>query len=85
MNKLYADGMIMGRQEYRIAQLAEPVSHYTDAVRYGDLVFLSGAGPVDAEGRLTGGDDVTAQSRQVFENIKVMLEAVGADFQDILR
>jgi 2-iminobutanoate/2-iminopropanoate deaminase len=77
--------VIMDRQEYRVAQLAEPVSHYTDLVRYGELVFLSGAGPVDAEGRLTGGDDVTAQARQVFENIKAMLEAVGADFHDILK
>jgi len=75
----------MDRQEYRVTQLAEPVSHYTDLVRYGDLVFLSGAGPVDANGRLTGGNDVAAQSRQVFENIKTMLEAVGADFHDILK
>lgn len=75
----------MGRQEYRVAELAEPVSHYTDLVRYGDLAFLSGAAPVDAKGRLTGGSDVAAQARQVFENIKAMLEAVGADFHDILK
>jgi len=75
----------MDRQEYRVAGLAEPVSHYTDAVRYGDLVFLSGAGPVDVQGRLVGGSDITAQTRQVFENIKAMLEAVGAAFRDILK
>ncbi|MFL5757729.1 MAG: RidA family protein, partial [Chloroflexota bacterium] len=49
--------------------LADPISHYTDAVRAGDLLFVSGFVPVNGEGRLVGGDDVVAQTRQVFANL----------------
>lgn len=73
------------RQEIRVETLAEPISHYTDAVRFGDLVFLSGAAPVDKDRRLVGGDDVTLQTRQVMENIKAKLDYIGASFADILK
>ena len=42
------------RREYRVESQAEPISHYTDAVRAGDLLFVSGVVPVDAAGRLVG-------------------------------
>jgi enamine deaminase RidA (YjgF/YER057c/UK114 family) len=35
------------RREYRVAGLSEPISHYTDAVRFGDLLFVSGVAPFD--------------------------------------
>ena len=69
----------------RVAGQPEPITHYTDAVRVGDLVFVSGCVPVDAEGRLVGGDDVVAQARQVFRNIQAVLAAAGATFADIAR
>jgi 2-iminobutanoate/2-iminopropanoate deaminase len=73
------------RQEFRVEGLNLPVSHYTDAVRWGDLLFVSGVAPLDAEGRLVGGADVVAQTREVFRNMKRVLDAVGADFADILK
>ena len=73
------------REEIRVAGQAEPISHYTDAVRAGDLVFVSGCVPVDGEGRLVGGDDVVAQARQVFENIGAVLAAAGAGFADVAK
>ncbi len=66
-----------GREEYRVAGQAEPISHYTDAVRAGDLLFVSGIVPVDADGRVVGGD-VVSQARQVFENMRTVLAAAGA-------
>jgi reactive intermediate/imine deaminase len=74
-----------GRQEYRVAGQAEPISHYTDAVRAGDLLFVSGCVAFDAEGRLVGGDDVVAQARQVFRNVGAVLEAAGAGFGDVVK
>jgi 2-iminobutanoate/2-iminopropanoate deaminase len=73
------------RQELRIDGLGEPISHYTDAVRFGDLLFISGLGPLDKDMKLVGGDDAAAQTRQVFENMKLVLAAAGADFGDILK
>ena len=73
------------RQEFRVEGLNEPVSHYTDAVRWGDLLFISGLAPLDQKGRLVGGDDVVAQTRQIFENTARILAAGGAGFEDVLR
>jgi 2-iminobutanoate/2-iminopropanoate deaminase len=73
------------REEIRVDSLAEPVSHYTDAVRAGSLLFVSGIVPVDGEGRLVGGDDVVAQARQVLDNMRAVLEAGGCGFEDVVK
>jgi 2-iminobutanoate/2-iminopropanoate deaminase len=75
----------MNRQEYRVEGLAEPISHFTDAVRAGELLFVSGIVPVDAEGTLVGGDDVVAQTRQVFTNMRAVLGAAGCGFEDVVK
>jgi 2-iminobutanoate/2-iminopropanoate deaminase len=73
------------REEIRVPELAEPISHYTDAVRAGELLFVSGFVPVDGEGRLVGGDDVVAQARQVFANLGAVLAAAGATLADVVK
>ena len=73
------------REEIRVPGQAEPISHYTDAVRAGDLLFLSGIVPVDAAGSLVGGDDVVEQARQVFRNMGAVLSAAGARPQDVVK
>lgn len=74
------------REEIRAAGQAEPISHYTDAVRAeGPLLFVSGVVPVDGAGRLVGGDDVVAQARQVFSNLGAVLAAGGATFADVVK
>jgi len=72
------------RREFRVPGLPEPISHYTDAVSAGDLLFVSGCVPVDADGNLVPGD-VVAQTRQVFANVGVVLDAAGAGFGDIVK
>ena len=74
----------MKRQELMIPGLSPPISHYCDAVRWGDLLFISGVAPVDEAGRVVS-DDVAAQARQVFENMKRVLDAAGAAFRDVLK
>jgi 2-iminobutanoate/2-iminopropanoate deaminase len=73
------------REEIRVAGQPEPISHYTHAVRAGELLFVSGCVPVDQEGRLVGGDDVVVQARQVFRNIEAVLAAAGATFADVVK
>ena len=72
------------REEYRVEGLAEPLSHYTDAVRAGGLLFISGLVPVDAEGKLVG-DDVAEQTRQIFRNMELVLKAAGCGFEDVVK
>jgi 2-iminobutanoate/2-iminopropanoate deaminase len=73
------------RKEIRVAGQPEPISHYTDAVLAGDLLFVSGCVPVDADGRLVGGDDVVAQARQTFANVGAVLAAGGSSFADVVK
>jgi 2-iminobutanoate/2-iminopropanoate deaminase len=73
------------REEFRVEGLAEPISHYTDAVRYGDLLFVSGVAPLDERSQLVGEEDVVAQARQVFVNMKKILETAGTGFDRVLK
>jgi len=73
------------RSEVRVDDLNDPISHYTDAVRFGDLLFVSGCGPVDSNLNLIGEDDVAAQTRQVLTNMEKVLSAAGATFADVLK
>ena len=73
------------REEIRVPELGEPLSHYTDAVRAGDLLFISGVVPVDGDGNLVRADDVVEQARQVFANLAAVLAAAGATFADVVK
>ena len=75
----------MSRREIRVDGLAEPISHFTDAVQAGGLLFVSGIVAVDGEGRLVGGEDVVVQTRQVFENMRAVLAAAGCGFEDVVK
>ena len=73
------------REEFRLPDLGEPISHYTDAVRFGNLLFISGIAPTGADGKLVGGGDVVAQTEQIFINMKKILDKAGAGFGDVLK
>ena len=75
----------MTREEIRVEGQAEPISHFTDAVRAGQLVFVSGIVAVDGAGNLIGGDDVVEQARQVFRNMDEVLAAAGCGFADVVK
>lgn len=72
-----------------------PVGAYPHARRVGDLLFLSGIGPrtpgsdmipgnqYDDDGRLVA-HDIRAQARAVFANVKAVLEASGASWNDLV-
>jgi reactive intermediate/imine deaminase len=73
------------RREFRVDGQAEPISHFTDAVQAGRLLFVSGIVPVDEKRELVGGDDVVAQARKVFENMRDVLAAAGCSFADVVK
>ena len=72
------------REEFRVDGLNPPISHYTDAVRFGNLLFVSGVAPLDESGRVVS-SDVVAQAKQVFVNLKKVLRSADADFADVLK
>lgn len=58
---------------------------YSHAVQAGQLVYISGQIPLDpVSGKLVEGD-IEAEARQVFKNIKAVLNAAGADFSHVVK
>ncbi len=68
------------------SEFAPPaIGPYSQAIRAGSLLFLSGQIPLDpATGTMIDGD-ITAQTHQVFANLKAVLAAAGATFDDVVK
>ncbi|HLJ74109.1 MAG TPA: RidA family protein [Thermoanaerobaculia bacterium] len=61
------------------------IGPYSQAVRSGNLLFLSGQIPLDPKsGNLIEGD-FSSQARRVFDNLRAVLRASGADFRNVMR
>jgi 2-iminobutanoate/2-iminopropanoate deaminase len=61
------------------------VGPYSQAIRYGNLVFVSGQIPMDPKtGRVVEGD-IEIQSRRVLENLTAILEASGMTVKNVLK
>ncbi|MES2212915.1 MAG: Rid family detoxifying hydrolase [Pseudomonadota bacterium] len=60
------------------------VGAYTQAVRYGDVIYISGQLPLDANRQLVG-DTPEAQMRQVFKNIAEICSVAGGNLSSIAK
>lgn len=61
------------------------IGPYSQAVRSGNTVFLSGQIPLDpATGQLVEGD-IAAQSRRVFDNLQAVCQAAGGSLEQVMR
>jgi enamine deaminase RidA (YjgF/YER057c/UK114 family) len=58
---------------------------FSPAVRNGNLLFISGLTATDERGNIVGKGDIVAQTRQIFEKIKAILDAAGGSFDDIVK
>src|SRR2546422_4338550 len=73
------------RQAISSAGAPKAIGPYSQAIRAGQLLFLSGQVPLDpATGQLVGGD-IAAQTRRVMENLGAVLSAAGLSFADVVR
>ena len=59
-------------------------SHIVE-VRSGRTFYIAGQLALDQNGKLVGPGDFRAQVKQVFENLKIRLEEVGAAFKDVVK
>jgi 2-iminobutanoate/2-iminopropanoate deaminase len=63
----------------------QPIGPYSQAVRAGNLLFVSGQIPIDpASGKLLDGD-VERQARRVMENVAAILRSEGLSFADLVK
>ena len=66
-------------------QAPAAIGPYSQAVRHGGFVFLSGQIPLDpATGALVEGD-IATQARRVFDNLRAVCAAAGGSFDDVVR
>ena len=82
-------------QSFESSRAPEPVGAFPHAKRVGDLLFLSGIGPrvkgskeiqgvtLDSAGSIVS-YDIETQCRAVFENVRLVLEDAGANWNDIV-
>ena len=61
------------------------IGAYSQAVKYGDMIFLSGQIPLDPEQMTLVSDDIDMQIKQVFINLTYVLEASGSSLENILK
>jgi 2-iminobutanoate/2-iminopropanoate deaminase len=71
--------------EIRTDDAPAPVGPYSQAIRHGDLVFVSGQIPLDPKtGKIVGGE-IEDETRQVLANLKAVLEASGASLASVIK
>ena len=77
-----------GKREIRSAKLRAPSGHFSQAIEVeakGRIVFLSGMTARRADGTIAGVGDIEAQTRQVCENLKAVLEAGGSSLAKVVK
>jgi reactive intermediate/imine deaminase len=75
----------MTRQAIHSDQAPAAIGPYSQAVRRGNTVYLSGQIPLDpATGNLVDGD-ISTQTRRVFENLQAVCAAAGGSLADVAR
>jgi 2-iminobutanoate/2-iminopropanoate deaminase len=73
------------RQAVSTPSAPKAIGPYSQAIRAGSLLFVSGQVPIDpATGHIINGD-IAAQTHRVFQNIGEILKAGGASFDHVVR
>ncbi|MEM6987827.1 MAG: RidA family protein [Pseudomonadota bacterium] len=66
-------------------QAPAAIGAYSQAVRAGNTVYISGQIPLDPATMEVVDGDVEAQIRRVFENVKAVCEAAGGDLSQVVK
>lgn len=68
-------------------QIFKPMGQFSKAilVECNKLLFISGEGPIDKDGKLVGKGDIEAQTRQTFINLQNQLAEAGATLKNVVK
>jgi len=75
----------MTREIIHTADAPEAIGPYSQAVKVGDIVYLSGQIPLVPETMTVLDGDFSAQVRRVFDNLAAVAKAAGGSLQDVVK
>lgn len=75
----------MARKTIQTSRAPQAIGTYSQAVRAGDTVYLSGQIPLEPKTMEMAGGDIRAQAHQVFANLAAVAGAAGGGLGDIVK
>ncbi len=75
----------MPKQVIQTDKAGPPLGAYSQGIRAGDFVFVTGCGPIDPVTAQVKGETVEEQTEVVISNIEAILEAGGATLDDVVQ
>ncbi len=75
----------MSKQIISTAAAPAAIGPYSQAVRVGNTIWVSGQIPLDPATKELVSGDIEVQTRRVFDNLKAIVEAAGASFDDVVK
>jgi reactive intermediate/imine deaminase len=77
--------IMMSRQTIHTNHAPQAIGPYSQAVRAGDTVYLSGQIPLDPQTMQLVSGDIESEIRRVFENLKAVAEAAGSSLANAVK
>lgn len=75
----------MAKEVVYSSNAPEPIGPYSQAIKAGNTLFVSGQIPIDsASGQLISGD-IIAETHQVMKNLHAILQTAGMDFSNVVK
>jgi 2-iminobutanoate/2-iminopropanoate deaminase len=75
----------MPKQQITTTTGASPMGAYSQGLRAGDFIFVSGQGPIDPATGKIAGDTIEEQTARTLDNLKAILEAGRATMADVVK
>jgi reactive intermediate/imine deaminase len=85
MHECTNEGSMSNKQTISTAAAPAAIGPYSQAVRVGNTLWISGQIPLDPLTMELVAGDVEAQIRRVFDNLKAIVVAAGATFDDVVK
>jgi reactive intermediate/imine deaminase len=77
--------LVSKKQAIHSESAPQAIGTYSQAIKVGDTVWLSGQIPLDPESMEMVGDDITSQAHQVFNNLTAVARAAGGDLEQMVK
>jgi 2-iminobutanoate/2-iminopropanoate deaminase len=79
------EGGIMTKKIVQTEKAPQAIGPYSQAIRAGDFLFLSGQIPLDPQTGDLDGEDIETQTKRILENLKAIVESEGLTLNNIVK